>query len=83
MDFRNNVLRFISFNLGKKLNQICLTTALENDLQLDSIDRLDLIFKLENFYGVELSVAQVEDVTTISDLCYHIENKLNAALQPA
>ena len=83
MELRNNVLRFISFNLGKKLNQICLSTALENDLQLDSIDRLDLILKLENFYNVQLSVAQVEDISTISDLCFHLEENMDKALVPA
>lgn len=83
MELKNNVLRFISFNLGKRLNQICLSTSLENDLQLDSIDRLDLIFKLENYYDVQLSADQVEDVATISDLCHHLENQLSNVLKVA
>lgn len=84
MDLKNDVLRFISFNLGININQIWLSTALENDLQLDSIDRLDLIFKLENYYGVEFSVDQVEDIATIHDLCFYLESQLdNVHLQRA
>lgn len=82
MELRKNVLRFIVFMLGKRADQIAMSTELENDLQLDSIDRLDLIFKLENLLGVQLSADQIEEVTTISDLCYQLEKNSNRSLQP-
>ena len=81
MELRNNVLRFIGLMLGKRSDQLALSTELENDLQLDSIDRLDLIFKLENLLGVQLSSDQIEEVTTISDLCYQLEQSNNQELQ--
>ena len=81
MELRNKVLNFIGLMIGKRSDQLALSTELENDLQLDSIDRLDLIFKLENLLGIQLSTDQIEEVTTISDLCYQLEQSNNQVLQ--
>ena len=76
MELRNNVLHLVAFVLGKSRNWVHYAQSLENDLQLDSIDRLDLIFKIENYYGVELSADQVENVATVDDLCRCLQNAL-------
>ena len=67
------ILQYLSCILGRPAQQINYFESLENDLQLDSIDRLDLIYKLENMFGVELSSEAIENVQTVDDLCYAFE----------
>ncbi|MCB0601884.1 MAG: acyl carrier protein [Saprospiraceae bacterium] len=70
---KTHILQYLSYILGRPVQQINYFESLENDLQLDSIDRLDLIFKLENMFGVELSAEAIEKVQTVDDLCYAFE----------
>ncbi|MCB0657036.1 MAG: acyl carrier protein [Saprospiraceae bacterium] len=71
---KTHILQYLSYILGRPAQQIYSSDSLENDLQLDSIDRMDLIFKLENMFGVELSADEIEKVNTVDDLCFAFEH---------
>lgn len=72
----NYILHFIAYSIGKPVEKILPEYDLTNDLGLDSMEKMDLIFRLENFLNIELSDLQIEDIHTIQDLCV-------AALQSA
>lgn len=65
----NQIMLFIAYSIGRPVEKISPEFSLANDLGLDSMEKMDLIFRLENFLNIELSDLQIEDIHTIDDLC--------------
>lgn len=65
----NQILYFIAYNLGRPFEKLDPSWDLFNDLGLNNMEKMDLIFRLENFLNIELNDAEIADIRTIEDLC--------------
>ncbi len=57
----------ISWMANVPPSQICPTTNLRDDLDLDSIDVMTLIVQLEKWFEVILTNEEVEQIETVKD----------------
>ncbi len=56
--------------------QLSMETVL-SDLGVDSLDRVELLFKIENAFDVEIPDAQVTTMKTAGDIVNYVANKRN------
>jgi acyl carrier protein len=61
---------------GVEQDGIAMESDLMGDLNLDSLDTVELALALEEQYGVEIPEADMEDVSTVGDVVELIEKKL-------
>ncbi|MBO6634129.1 acyl carrier protein [Parvibaculum sp.] len=59
--------------------QISLDAHLADDLDLDSIDAVDLILKLQEFIGRKVSAEQFRSVRTVRDVIDQVNELLEQA----
>ncbi len=59
--------------------QISLAANLADDLDLDSIDAVDLILKLQEFIGRKVSAEQFRSVRTVRDVIDQVNELLEQA----
>lgn len=59
--------------------QIALDAELADDLDLDSIDAVDLILKLQEFTGRKVSAEQFRTVRTVRDVIDQVHELLGQA----
>lgn len=59
--------------------QISLDASLAEDLDLDSIDAVDLILKLQEFVGRKVSAEQFRSVRTVRDVIDQVNELLEQA----
>lgn len=59
--------------------QISLDANLADDLDLDSIDAVDLILKLQEFIGRKVSAEQFRSVRTVRDVIDQVNELLEQA----
>ncbi len=50
----------------------------KNDLGLNSIEFLELIVYVENYYGIQIPDVDLEKINTVKDLSEYLENNLVA-----
>ena len=54
-------------------NEITMTTSLSDDLDIDSLDLIDLVMSLEDEFSVELPDEALADMKTVGDIVRYIE----------
>jgi len=59
--------------------RISLDAHLANDLDLDSIDAVDLVLKLQEFAGRKVSAEQFRSVRTVRDVIDQVHELLDQA----
>lgn len=59
--------------------KVFLNSLLAEDLDLDSIDAVDLILKLQDFTGQKVSSEQFRSVRTVSDVIDQVHELLGQA----
>ncbi|MEO1628918.1 MAG: phosphopantetheine-binding protein, partial [Bacteroidota bacterium] len=63
-------------------SHICLTTNIYEDLEMDTIDYLTLILRLERLFKIELRKEEVEGLETVKEIldCFqlHMHSKAEA-----
>lgn len=52
---------------------ITLDSSLKDDLDLDSLDVIELLMILEEDFGLEINLEELVDITTVGDACDIIE----------
>jgi len=67
MNTNERVLYLISWAASVPQTQLCPTTNIKDDLNLDSIDFMLLIVKLEKWFDIVLSEEEVESIETVND----------------
>lgn len=77
MDDNSDVLRILSRYLQDLFDispeKITLTSRLVEDLDLDSIDAVDLIVQLQNHTGKKISPTEFKSVRTVGDVVERIK----------
>lgn len=56
-------------------SKITLDTNLVDDLNLDSLDIVELMMKMEDEFGIEIPEEDAEGLKTVKDIKTYLENK--------
>lgn len=74
-DVFQNVSQIIESSTGFDKEKITLESTLFNDLGIDSIDLVDILFEIETFYEIELKLSDLEFQAKkeLGDVPYEIE----------
>lgn len=67
------IIRIISEEFDVSESDITLTTSLAEDLDIDSLDLVDLVMSLEDEFGMELPDDALAEMSTVGDLVRYIE----------
>ena len=67
MNSQQRIINMVSWVANVPPSQVCLSTNLKDDLNLDSIDVMALIVKLERWFDVVLTNDEVETIETVKD----------------
>ena len=70
------VIEALAKMLHKDKETIQLASSLVEDLELDSFTAVELIFELEDRYGIEIEDEEVETFRTVLDIVEYIEGKI-------
>ena len=62
------VIRCISRSTGAPVSEITADSRLEGELDLDSLDRLNVVMDVEDEFGVELPDEALENIETVREL---------------
>ena len=70
-----NVCQIIEDSIGKSKDSIKMEDTLFNELGIDSIDLVDILFELETLYEVELKVSDLEarSKEELGDIPYQVD----------
>ena len=59
-DIAETVRKIVAESLGKKLEEVRLDSILMEDLGAESLDFLDIVFRLERDFGIEITRGEME-----------------------
>ncbi len=75
MNTQQQIKNMISWVANVPPTQICPSTSLREDLNLDSIDFMLLIIKLEKWFNVFLTNEEIENIDTVKDISEYITQR--------
>ena len=73
------VIELISSTLEVDKKSISKDTDLLNDLDVESLDLVDLITAFEDKYSVEIADKDIKDLHTVGDIVNYIKKRQNEA----
>lgn len=80
MTTRDEILTELSANLQEMFDlppeRIVITARLYEDLELDSIDAIDLVVKLQQYTGRKIAPAEFKTVRTVGDVVDRLHDHL-------
>lgn len=69
----NEIRALIARYLGIDAKRVTDEAHFRNDFDLDSLDQLELLILIEEFFGTEVSGDAVEQIEVVGDLIRHME----------
>ena len=63
-------------NLGIDENDITMDASLIDDLNIDSLDVVELIMAVEEEFGIEIPESDVDKVSTVGNMVDYISSKI-------
>ncbi len=72
------VARILQDSVGVEAERIRPDARLVEDLGIDSLDRIELVFELESAFGIEIPDQAVAQVQTVQDIVSRIDAVLAA-----
>ena len=69
------VQEIIAEKLGMDESEITMDSSLEDDLEVDSLDIVDIVTALEDEFQIEIPQEDLKDMEKGSDLVSYIESK--------
>jgi len=66
----------IAEHLKRDVSTIRLQDDLRNDLGLDSLGMIELLFKIEETFDLDIPNADLSEMNTIGDVIAHVEKRL-------
>ena len=70
--FEQKVREILSKKLHVELNEIKLETRLAEDLGLDSFGAVELMFEIEEAFGLQIPDSDIEHVRTVRDVVVYL-----------
>lgn len=72
---KDKVIKLISDATKIDMAKINLETSFVDDLNLDSLDIVELMMKMEDEFGVEIPEEDAEGLKTVKDIVLYLEKK--------
>ena len=72
---KEKVIKLVSEATKVEESKISLSTNFIDDLNLDSLDIVELMMKMEDEFGVEIPEDQAESLKTVQDVVTYLESK--------
>jgi acyl carrier protein len=72
---KDKVIKLISDATKIDISKINLETSFVDDLNLDSLDIVELMMKMEDEFGVEIPEEDAEGLKTVKDIVGYLEKK--------
>lgn len=76
------VKRIISEQLGLPPYLITSSASLSNDLGADELDRLEISIEIRDFFKIQFSTGDVENLTTVGSWVNYVTNKITPITTP-
>lgn len=73
-NLKEEIIELIADTLEIDKEQIKETTNLARDLEVESLDLVDLVVAFEEKYNLEIPDQEVKNLQTVSDIISYIEN---------
>ncbi len=72
---KDKVIKLISDATKIDISKINMETSFVDDLNLDSLDIVELMMKMEDEFGVEIPEEDAEGLKTVKDIVAYLEKK--------
>lgn len=72
---KDKVIKLISDATKIELSKINMETSFVDDLNLDSLDIVELMMKMEDEFGIEIPEEDAEGLKSVADVVNYIEKK--------
>jgi acyl carrier protein len=72
---KDKVIKLISDATKIDIAKINMETSFVDDLNLDSLDIVELMMKMEDEFGVEIPEEDAEGLKTVKDIVAYLEKK--------
>lgn len=71
------IQKIIAEELCVEKDRITLQADFMEDLEMDSLDVVEIVMSLEDEFGVEIPDGDIEGIKTVEDLVNYLANKLD------
>jgi acyl carrier protein len=75
MELQEKVIKLVSEATKMDAANISLNTSFVEDLNLDSLDMVELMMKMEDEFGVEIPEDETENLKSIGDVVTYLKTK--------
>lgn len=72
---QEKVIKLISEATKTDISKITMETSFTDDLNLDSLDIVELMMKMEDEFGVEIPEEEAEGLKTVKDVVNYLTTK--------
>ncbi len=76
-EITGKVIQMLSEMLHRKPETIRMESSLTDDLEMDSFTAIEMLFQLEDQYGIEIPDEQVQAFKTVLNIVEYLETRLN------
>lgn len=75
MELQDKVIKLVSDATKVEAGNISQGTSFVDDLNLDSLDMVELMMKMEDEFGVEIPEDETENLKNIGDVVNYLKSK--------
>ncbi len=75
---QDKVIKLVCEATKVEPSKVKLETNFVDDLNLDSLDTVELMMKMEDEFGIEIPEEQAEKLRTVQDVVSYLESNLQA-----
>lgn len=72
-----NVKKILSEQLGINLERIKNYSLIKQSLGADSLDIIEFIMSIEDFFNIQVKDEKIQDLNTVSDIVNYIKSEKN------
>jgi acyl carrier protein len=76
-EIADQILVALAEHLKRDKRSIALENTLRDDLGLDSIATIELLFKLEDVFNLRIPDEDLQDLTRVRDVIHYVEAKVS------
>ncbi|MAZ47228.1 MAG: acyl carrier protein [Halobacteriovoraceae bacterium] len=77
MEIQDKVINIVSEAANVEAGNIKSETSFIDDLNLDSLDMVEMMMKMEEEFGIEIPEEKTEDLKTIGDVAKYLKDNAN------